>query len=224
MPPLAANTVMTTAVTDLINALILLPMLLHMNRFLPQDHPESRLWKRLMGMIALSSLLGFVLHIHAWARVPLVCIWAVLYITLLDTVHAFLSLAIHALTGGDRPQKKGRLFLRAVELISWCVLVLFLLLGRNPIRLFILLAIGFALPALYVYARLARRGHRGARILLAAFLPQIPGLVLQLMRRGELALLWRFDFNGLYHLCVLVSIVIFYFSARQWNRDPALHH
>lgn len=217
MPPLAANTVVSTAVTDLINAVVLLPLLLHMKRILPKDHPESRLWKQLMGLIALASFLGFLLHIYPWTTVPLTGIWIVLYAVLLEALHRFLLLAIHTHSGGDRPQKRTALFLRAAEAVILGALIFILLLDRNPIRVFILCGIILAICAFYLCARLAIRGHRGSRILLTALLPQIPGLTLQLMRQGEIGL-WNLDFNGIYHLCLLVSIVIFYLASLNWSK------
>lgn len=217
MPPLAANTVVSTAVTDLINALLILPIFLHMRAFLPSEHRSSLLWKKLMGMVALASLLGFVLHIYPWTYVPLVCIWVVLYAALLEALHAFLLLSIYTAYGGDRPRRRETTLLRVIELIMLAALVVILLFRRNPIRVFILFGLALAVPAFCFYIRLALRAHRGSRILLTALLPQIPGLALQLMRRSEIAL-WNLDFNGIYHLCIFVSIVIFYFAARSWNK------
>lgn len=217
MPPLAANTVVSTAVTDLVNALVILPLLLHMRHFQPKDRPETRLWQKIMGLIALGSLLGFILHIYPWTNLPLVCIWIILYAVLFEGLHTFLQLAIYTVSGGDHPRKQERLFLRGTEAVMLSALVIFLLLHRNPIRLFLLFAVVLAGYAFSFYIHLALRGHRGSRFLLAALLPQIPGLTLQFMRRSEFAL-WNLDFNGIYHLCILASIVIFYFAARNWNK------
>lgn len=217
MPPLAANTVVSTAVTDLINAAVLLPLLFHMARVLPKEHPESRLWKQLMGLIALASFLGFLLHIRPWTTAPLTGIWIVLYAVLLEALHRFLLLSIHTYTGGNYPPKRASFFLRAAEAVILGALIFILLLGRNPIRVFILCGIILAICSFYLCARLAIRGHRGSRILMTALLPQIPGLALQLMRQVEFRL-WTLDFNGIYHLCILVSIVIFYLAALNWNK------
>ena len=217
MPPLAANTVVSTAVTDLINAVVLLPLLLHMERALPKNYPESQLWKRLMSLIALASFLGFLLHIYPWTIVPLTGIWIILYALLLEALHRFLLLAIHTHSGGDRPQKRTTLFLRAAEAVILGALIFILLLGRNPIRVFILYGILLAFWAFGLFSHLAIRGHRGSRILLIALLPQIPGLTLQLMRQSEIVL-WNLDFNGISHLCILVSIVIFYLASLNWNK------
>lgn len=192
-------------------------MLLRMRVFLPSERPSSLLWKKLMGAVALASFLGFALHIYPWEPVPLVCIWVVLYAVLLEALHAFLLLSISTASGGDRPRRKDTMLLRVIELVMLAALTVILLLRRNPIRVFILCGIALAAPAFFSFTRLALRGHRGSRILLASLLPQIPGLVLQLMRRGEIAL-WNLDFNGIYHLCLLVSIVIFYFAARSWSK------
>lgn len=216
MPVLAANTVISTAVTDLINALIIVPMLLHLRRILPRTEPEGRLWHKLLWLIALCSFLGFILHIYPWTYWPLTVIWVVLYAILLEGLHAFLSLPLRTFFG-RAPSGRISLLLRSAEIVIFTVLIICLLLRRNPIRLCVLYGIAVAVPTVYFHCRLALRGHRGSRIFLLAFIPQIPGLVVQILRQSEHSFLGM-DFNGIYHICLLASLIIFYFSARNWNK------
>lgn len=215
MPPLAANTVVSTAVTDLINALVILPMLMHLRRVLPRAEQQGLLWHKLLWQIALCSLLGFVLHIYPWTYVPLAGIWIVLYAILLEGLHSFLSLPLQTFLDG-KPSKPVSRLLRAAEFIMLAVLTLCILLHRNPIRLCVLYGVAIAIPAVFFHARLALRGHTGARIFLTAFIPQTPGLVAQIARQNAYSFL-GLDFNGFYHVCLLASLILFYFSALHWQ-------
>lgn len=216
MPSLAANTVVSTAVTDLVNALAILPMLMHLRRILPRTSPQGHLWHKLLWQIALCSLLGFFLHIYPWTYAPLAGIWILLYAILLDALHSFISLPLQTFLDKDPPKPVSRL-LRGTELVMFAVLTLCILLHRNPIRLCVLYGIVVAVPSVFFHTRLALRGHKGARIFLTAFVPQIPGLAAQIARRHTYSFL-GLDFNGFYHVCLLASLVIFYFSARNWNK------
>lgn len=216
MPPLAANTVVSTAVTDLVNTLVVLPMLLHLRRVLPRTQPQRYLWHKLLWQIAICSLLGFVLHIYPWTYAPLAGIWIVLYAILLDGLHTFLSLPLQTFLDGE-PSKPVARLLRGAEFTMFAVLTLCILLHRNPIRLCVLYGVAIAVPTVFFHARLALRGHTGARIFLTAFIPQIPGLVAQIARRHSHSFL-GLDFNGIYHICLLASLVIFYFAARNWSK------
>lgn len=216
MPYLEANTVLSTALTDLLNAIVLLPLLLLMHRRLPKGRPESLLWKMFMGMVALASFIGFVLHIHPWSRTPLICLWILLYIAMFQGLHALFLLAAHTVRGGAGLRPGEQALLQWLESLMLLVLVLFLLLNRNPIQIFLFFGVALIVPSFYFFFRLACRGHRGSRVLLVAILPLIAGLPLQIMRRGDV-MLWHLDFNGIYHLCILVSILLFYAASQKWQ-------
>lgn len=214
MPPLAANTVVSTAVTDLINVLVILPMLAHLRRILPKTQPQGHLWHKLLWQIALCSLLGFILHIYPWTYPPLAGIWIALYAVLLECLHTFLALPLHTFLDGE-PSKQVSRLLRGAESVMFSVLIICILLHRNPIRLCVLFGVAIAIPSVFFHVRLAMRGHKGARIFLTAFIPQIPGLILQITRQTAFSFL-GLDFNGFYHMCLLASLVIFYFAALFW--------
>ena len=216
MPPLAANTVVSTAITDLVNALVIFPMLAHLRRVLPRTESQGNLWHKLLWQIALCSLLGFILHIYPWTYVPLAGIWILLYAVLLDALHTFLALPLQTYLDGEPSTPVARL-LRAAEFIMFAVLTLFILLHRNPIRLCVLYGVAIAIPTVFFHMRLALQGHKGARIFLTAFIPQIPGLTAQIARQHAYSFC-GLDFNGFYHVCLLASLIIFYYAARNWKK------
>lgn len=213
---LTANAVLSTAFTDLVNALVLLPMLFLLRPVFSSDHPQGPLWHKLLWQIALSSFLGFILHIRPWPNGPLVGIWLVLYVVLLETLRTLLTLVLcTSLHKNALPPRTTRL-LCVIQVMVFLILAIFLLCRQNPIRLFLLYGGVMAAISIGYLFRLARQGHRGSQIFLLALAPQIPGLALQFLRRGEFTLL-GLDFNGLHHLCILLSLLILYFAAKSWN-------
>lgn len=213
---LTANAVLSTALTDLINALALLPMLLLLRPVFSPDHPQGLFWHKLLRQIALSCFLGFVLHIRPWPNGPLVGIWLVLYVVLLETLRTLLTLVLCTSLRKDALPPPITRLLRVIQTMVFSILAIFLLCHQNPIRLFLLYGGTIAAISIYYLFRLARQGHRGSQIFLLVLVPQIPGLALQFLRRGEYALL-GLDFNGLHHLCILLSLLILYFAAKNWN-------
>ena len=217
MPAPEIGAAMTTAVTDLINALAVLPMVYSLRQKLPRSAPCTRLWLQLMISVCLASLLGFILHGFQWGNTGWVSCWAVLYIVLFECLNAFLCVGWRTYTRGRCPTRSQSLWLRLGNLGMYLLLMGLLLAGKNPIRLFLIYGILMAIPAFCFYAKLARQGHKGARILLFSFLPQIPGLFIQLTRTMAFTFIWAFDFNSVYHILLLGTILFFYLAARNWE-------
>lgn len=217
MPAPETGAAMTTAVTDLINALAVLPMIYSLRRKLPSSADSTRHWLRLMVSVSLASMLGFILHAFQWGNTGWIVCWAVLYIALFECLNTFLCVGWNTYTRALCPTRTQSLWLRLGALAMYILLMSLLLTGKNPIRLFLVYGILIAIPAFCFYAKLALKGHKGARILLLAFLPQLPGIFIQLRRHLSFTFLFPFDFNSIYHILLLGSILFFYLAARNWE-------
>ena len=64
MTPFVASVVPSTAITDLINGVILLAVFFLLRHYLPREKTESRYWLRFVLMASASSFLGYVTHIY----------------------------------------------------------------------------------------------------------------------------------------------------------------
>lgn len=218
MPVFNTGVQLSCALTDLVNSLLTLPFLLHLQKLLPESR-ISRLWLRVLVLVAAGSFLGFVTHGFLWSWRGWLINWAVLYPVLIAACNDFLRLGLVSFSGGRLP---GRVLDRALNLAipaMWALLMgLFFLLHDEPIRVFITYAAAIVIPAFMFHIRLALRGHRGSRILLTAFLPLLVGAVLMMLRMGSFTLFGLpFDHNSIFHLCLMASIPIFYLAARNWE-------
>lgn len=217
---------MTTAITDLLTAFMILPILLVVHKIPCLDQALKRLWFTFFLSIGAGSFLGFLAHVFTWSARSYSMLWIFLYAVLFQILYIFLRLSIHAAFGADRPFRREKKWIGVFVALAYLLTAVLVIVGINPIRFFVIYCIVMALPGLYLFIKMAvQQKDRAARIFLFSFLPQLPGVVFQLLRRGEFTLIWIFDYNSIYHLCLMASVVFFYFSARRmlWEniRYPA---
>ena len=221
MPALQTGTQLTGAVTDLINAFLLLPLVFRLKKHLSREHVPSRLWRRLMTLLCVSNALGAVVHLFQWDFTGRFLIWFALYPMIFAVCNDFLRLALYSSSGGVHPRKKLNQGLNAALAVTWILLmVLFLVRRDEPVRVFMVYTLVTVIPGFLFHIRLALRGHTGARLLLVAFLPLLFGAALMMLQTGSFVFILPFDHNSIMHLFITFAIVIFYLSARSWEKEP----
>lgn len=217
MTPFVASVVPSTAITDLINGIILLVVFFLLRHFLPKEETERRYWLRFVLMASVSSFLGYVTHIYLWSFGMMFLLWLVLDITIMEAAHNFFMLGASTISNGARPNRKELRYLRLGELAVQLVMIGVMLSRWHPIQLLVVFAVLLVIPGLYFIIRLAVGGHRGSRILLCFILPLIPCLVLQVMGLHEEIVFGKLNVDGLCHLFIMVDIPIVYIAARKWS-------
>ena len=86
----------------------------------------------------------------------------------------------------------------------------------NPIRIFVIYGFFVVIPAFVLFGILVHREEdKASKLVLAAFLPQVVGGIYMLCRIPEFKFIVPIDHNCIYHLCLLVSVIIFYYAARR---------
>lgn len=217
MTPFVASVVPSTAITDLINGILLLIVFFLLLRFLPKGKFERRHWLRFTLMASVSCVLGCVTHIYLWSFGMMFAQWLVLNCTIMETAHSFFMLGACTLSGGKRPDKKELKTLRWCELVVQLIMIGVMLARWHPIQLLVVFAVLLVIPGLYFIIRLAARGHKGARILLCFILPLIPCVVLQVMGLHEEIVFGKLNVDGFCHLLIMIDIPIIYAAARKWQ-------
>ncbi len=218
MTPFVASVVTSTAITDLINGIILLGVFFLLRHFLPTERMETRYWLRLVLMASVSSFLGYVTHIYLWSFGMMFVLWLVLNISILETAHSFFMLGACTISGGTRPNQKELRYLRLCELAVQLIMIGVMLARWHPIQLLVVFAVLLVIPGLYFIIRLALRGHKGSRILLCFIVPLIPCVVTQVLGLHEEIVFGNLNVDGLCHLFIMVDIPIAYVAARKWDR------
>ncbi len=221
MPLLNTGTQLAGAITDLINTVLLLPLVLSLKKHLSRIHTPSRLWLRLMALVCVSCALGALVHMFQWGVMGRILIWLVLYPIIMAACNDFLRLGLYSSSDGLHPSRKLNQGLNIALLITWALLmVLFFIRRDEPIRVFMVYTILTVVPGFFFHSRLALRGHKGARLLLLAFLPLLFGAVLMMLQTGYFFFILPFDHNSIMHLFITFAIVIFYLAARSWEKEP----
>lgn len=218
MTPFVASVVPSTAITDLVNGMILLVVFFLLRHFLLPEKAERRYWLGFVLMASVSSFLGYVTHIYLWSFGMMFVLWLVLNLTIMETAHNFFMLGACTISGGSRPGRKELWYLRLCELAVQIIMIGVMLARWHPIQLLVVFAVLLVIPGLYFVVRLAIGGHRGARILLCFILPLIPCLVLQVMGLHEEIVFGKLNVDGLCHLFIMADIPIVYVAALKWSR------
>ena len=216
MTPFIASAVISTAITDLLNGIILLIAYFLLRRVLPAEREESRHWRYFVLMASFSCILGCVTHIYLWGFGMMFLLWLVLNITIMETAHGFFVLGACTFSNGKRPTQKELRLLRFGELVVQLIMVGVMLARWHPIQLLVVFAVLLVVPGLYFVVRLALRGHKGARTLLCFIIPLIPCIVMQVLGYHEEKVIGSLNVDGLCHLFILLDIPIVYIAARKW--------
>lgn len=219
---LASGAAMTTAVTDLITGIAALFLTIKLQRSRSKLHIHKKYWVDLFALLCGASILGFIAHAFLWAKTVYNIIWIFLYALLFETAIVFFALSICTFFGESKLSKKFTASIHAISFVIYAVTSVLPFFGKNGIRIFVVYAVLLALPGFALFALNALKNHhKGSMIFMLAFIPQIIGAVYQLMRRGEFRLIFIFDYNSIYHICLFVSIFIFYFAAKSSLNDQA---
>lgn len=219
MTPFIASVVPSTAITDLVNGIILLVVFFLLRHFMSGEMAENRYWLRFVLMASVSSLLGCVTHIYPWNFAMMFVLWLVLDITIMETAHNFFMLGACTISGRVRPSRRELRCIRLLELLVQFIMVVVMLCRWHPIQLLVVFAVLLVIPGLYFVIRLAVGGHRGSRILLCFILPLIPCVVLQVLGLHEEIVFGNLNVDGLCHLFIMVDIPIVYAAARKWDHS-----
>lgn len=217
MTPFIASAVVSTAITDLINGLILLALFFLLRRILPAEQAESRYWLRFIGMGSVSCVLGCVTHIYLWNFAMMFLLWLALNVAIMETAHSFFMLGACTLSGGRRPNGRELRWIRIAELAVQIIMIGVMLARWHPIQLLVVFAVFLVLPGFWFVIRLSFMGHRGGRTLLCFILPLIPCIVLQVLGYHEEQVIGSLNVDGLCHLFILLDIPIVYLAARKWQ-------
>ena len=217
MTPFVPSVVPSTAITDLINGIILLIVFFLLLRFLTKGTLERRYWLRFVLMASVSCIMGCVTHIYLWSFWMMFAQWLVLNCTIMETAHNFFMLGACTLSDGKRPNEKELKILRLCELAVLIIMIGVMLARWHPIQLLVVFAVLLVIPGLYFVIRLAVRGHKGSRTLLWFIVPLIPCVVTQVLGYHEEIVFGSLNVDGLCHLFILLDIPIIYAAARKWG-------
>jgi len=142
-------------------------------------------------------------------------IWIVLYPVMYGIVIAFVCVSLYTLTNKKHlTDKEFKIFL-LITLVMNIISTIIGFVTVDEIRSFVVYAAITCLPCFFYHVYHAFKTKRKASIILTAVLfPQIFGFYFQITKTGTFTLFnIPFNHDAIYHLCLLVSVVMFYYAA-----------
>ena len=194
----------TTAVTDVIIALLALGCILYLRRIGQRDRWKTNIWSWTFGLLALAGALGAVAHGFKMSPQTNNLFWQPLNLALGLTVAFFVIAVVYDMWGRIAAQ-------RILPLMIVIGLAFFGLTRLIPGAFFVFiiyeaLAMLFALG---VYSWLAIKGRlKGAGLMAAGVLIMMIAAGVQTSEAISLTFIWQFDYNGLFHLIQMVGILV----------------
>lgn len=194
----------TTAITDLIVAMIASGSSLYLARLAGRQTWKAGLWSTVFGLTGFAAALGAVSHGLALSRTVNDLLWHPLYLALGLTVALFGVGLIHDLWGPARARRWLPVLITlgvAFYLQRWLLSSSFLA--------FIVYEGVVMLVALIAYGVLAMRGRLpGAGLVAAGILVTIAAAIMQSTKPAPIRIVWPFDHNGLFHLVQMPGLVL----------------
>ena len=209
------GTEFVTGVTDLLTGIILIPLI-----FVLMSKGKGKeitgKWNAFLLSLSLGNIGGAVVHCVRWSVGTHNVMWLFLYIVMFAIVVFFLRLALFRFYPGKFGSALYKTAFYLLTAVSYAAIILYQFTGREQysIRIFSVYAAMFALPAFLIYAwNGVKHGVKSGIMLLVCIIPQIFGLYFQLVRKGSFTLFVTFDHDGIYHLCLLFTVLMCYFAA-----------
>ena len=202
-----SGTEMTTAVTDLINGIICVFLILRMRKQWPH-RVRTDLWTLMFALFVLVCFAGVIPHGLTISRELFSVFWMILY--------ALMAFMMSALTAAIRFEVYGSADLRRNLTVNMCIasigaIVLVILSWQTSVG-FISFGACCAANMVYIIRLLLRhlRERECLKYYLTAILLLAAGTILQMVKSIRFRVIWDFNYNGVYHLFLLLSMLVMY--------------
>lgn len=194
----------TTAVTDAILALLAIAVAVYLHRIGQKYRWKTTLWVCACGLMALSAILGTIVHGFKMSKEFQTFLWHPLYLSLGLLVALFIVAVVYDIWG----EAKARIVL-PIMLVIGVGFFGITLVRPNSFLVFIIYEAVVMLFVLGGYLWVACRGHlEGAWLMAAGIFVTIIAAGVQASKAFSLTFIWSFDHNGVYHLIQMVAIVL----------------
>lgn len=212
----ATGVTMTCAATDLIVGLVLIPLSIFLSKVAADDEKEKELWINFMKALSVVCITGFIVHGIIWSPLMYSIIWVALYAAMFMAVRQFFFVGVYKHYGENGLSDKLRFAIDAVSVAMYIAMAVLSLMRINPIRIFTVYGAALIIPGFLFYARKEHKtGIKGDRFLIIALAPQLVGAALILKRIPEFKFIVTMDHNCIYHLCLLFTVIVFYYAAKR---------
>ena len=194
----------TTAITDLILAVLAVGCAVYLNRIGDLARWKTNLWTAVLAFLAAAAALGAAVHGFQMAPAFQALLWHPIKLFLGLLVALFIVAAVYDIRG----EAAARRLLPVMVLVGVGFFGITLI-WPGRFLVFIVYEILAMLFALAGYIWLAGRGRlRGAWLMTGGILTTIAAAGVQAGRLLAFTLIWPFDHNGVYHLIQMAGIAL----------------
>jgi len=206
---------LTTAVIDLITSLlgfIFSFLLTKVNG----DKKLKNKWIHFFISMSVGNFCGFLFHFFNWNQTVLKFLWIGLFLVMYDIAIMFLLIMVYDLKQDACPTKKQRIILIIITSLFYIASNIYTFIKEVDMRIFVIYAaivvVAGIIIAIYLFVKEKRQSMA---ILSIVLIPQLFGGYFQITKSGYFKLIFEFNEDGIYHLCLLLTVVIIYFGARK---------
>lgn len=199
---------MTTAATNIVIAVSAAALLLRVRKLHGEDRARSALWQTIFALLCAVGIYGFCVHAIVMDTPTLNAAWMPLSFLMGLMVASFTITAFYE-TFGSRVLKKAVIINVILSVVFFLAMLLLSKFIAGYFVVFIVYSALNFLLCLVLYGVTARKRKHTVYYMIGILL-MMAGSVLQAMRTITFTLIWKFDYNTVYHLFLLASLFFFY--------------
>lgn len=203
----AMNTELTTAITDLLVAVLCLASVVIICLLDTEKKRHKKIWVRMFVCLTVACSLGYVFHRFTWGDIGHGILWTFLYPAMFEATHCTLLLGLDIRYGDARPTRwENRILWIAEGLLCLFAVLLRYQIGRNSLILFIVFATVIAALSILQYGRALKQRSVEAWFMFFSLIAVAPAIAVQYRKTAFIHLIWDFDHNGISHLFLILAI------------------
>lgn len=200
----------TTAITDVILALIAGGASINLLKWRQQAPLKAGLWGAGFGLMSLAAVFGAIAHGFNLSKQKYDLFMQPVFFSLGAMVSLFITATVHDIAG----IRTARRLLPAALAVAGAFYLYTLVRPRNFLQFVIYQGAG-ALFVLGSYVWLAVRKWPGAGLMVGGVVVTMIASAIQATEKVAVKLIWQFDNNGVYHLVQVPGIVLLYAGVKR---------
>lgn len=196
---------MFTSITDLIDAIAAVAFLIVLRH---DKSTVARLWKVVMLSLAIGGIMGFTVHLLEWDKAVEDVIWVILPMPMCIACSMFSVVSIADVF--PRKTKPTLIFFSSLCGLSYAGLIALFFAGKKFLVIYTFFAVVCVLfsAAMFGYS-FVKTKRKSYMLYLLGILVEVPGGIVQAKRNLYFTFIWKMDFNTVYHLILLTTIILF---------------
>lgn len=194
-----------TSITDLIDAIAAVAFLIVLRR---DKSTVARLWKVVMLSLAIGGIMGFTVHLLEWDKAVEDVIWVILPLPMCIACSMFSVVSVADVF--PRKTKPTLIFFSSLCGLSYAGLIALFFAGKKFLVIYTFYAVVCVLfsAAMFGYS-FVKTKRKSYLLYLLGILVEAPGGIVQAKRDLYFTFIWKMDFNTVYHLILLTTIILF---------------